>query len=156
VPFTIENYAFRDALGRETLSIARTFRLPRRARRFDAWMVWSEERGCIVDYLGTHQHLAVDLEVSVAEGGGLRLRSGAQRFREGPLSFVVPPLLTGNAEVVERYDEAARCFRIELRVASPRFGPLFGYRGRFQAEWMRCAPEDVPALVLPRRVEGRE
>ena len=37
----------------------------------------SQERARIVDYLGTHQHLAVDLELSVDERGGLRLRSGA-------------------------------------------------------------------------------
>lgn len=76
VPFTIENYAYLDPLGRETVSWVRTFDTKKR-RRFDAYMIYSKERGCIVDYLGTHQHLAVDIELSVAENGGLRLRSGA-------------------------------------------------------------------------------
>jgi hypothetical protein len=83
VPFTIENYAYHDELGRETVTWVRTFETTRR-RRFDAYMIWSEERGCIVDYLGTHQHLAVDLQISVSENGGLRLRSGEQRFYEEP------------------------------------------------------------------------
>jgi hypothetical protein len=60
VPFTIENYAYRDPLGRETVTWVRTFETTKR-RRFDAYMIWSEQRGRIVDYLGTHQHLAVDL-----------------------------------------------------------------------------------------------
>jgi Domain of unknown function (DUF4166) len=64
VPFTIENYAYRDRFGRETVTWTRTFELARRTRRFDATMIWSERRGCIVDYLGTHQHLAVDLHAS--------------------------------------------------------------------------------------------
>lgn len=79
VPFTIENYAYRDGHGRETVTWVRTFET-RRRRRFDAYMIYSESRRRIVDYLGNHQHLAVDLDLSVAENGGLRIRSGAQRF----------------------------------------------------------------------------
>jgi hypothetical protein len=62
VPFTVENYAYVDRFGRETVTWIRTFRT-RRSRRFDAYMIYSDKRGCIVDYLGTHQHLAVDLSL---------------------------------------------------------------------------------------------
>jgi hypothetical protein len=79
IPFTIENYAFVDQFGRETLSWIRTFE-SRRTGRFDAYMVYSDSRRRIVDYLGSHEHLAVDIDLSVDEAGGLRLRSGAQRF----------------------------------------------------------------------------
>ena len=48
VPFTIENYAYRDRLGRETVTWVRTFETTKR-RRFDANMIWSEGRQCIVD-----------------------------------------------------------------------------------------------------------
>jgi Domain of unknown function (DUF4166) len=124
VPFTIENYAYRDRFGRETVTWTRTFELPRRSRRFDATMIWSEERGCIVDYLGTHQHLAVDLHASVDEEGGIRFRSGEQRFYERRLGFRFPPLFSGIAEVREWYDDGAACFRIEVAVANARFGRL--------------------------------
>ena len=77
VPFTIENCAYLDSLGRETVSWIRTFAFPHGERRFDAYMIWSEQRGRIVDYLGTHQHLAVDIELAVEpQTRGLRLRSG--------------------------------------------------------------------------------
>jgi hypothetical protein len=79
IPFTIENYAFIDQFGRETVSWIRTFE-SHRGQRFDAYMVYSETRGGIVDYLGSHEHLAVDIDVSVDDTGGLRLRSGAERF----------------------------------------------------------------------------
>ncbi len=96
VPFRMENYAYIDPLGRETVSWVRTF-FTKRKRRFDAYMIFSKERGCIIDYLGTHQHLAVDIQVSVADKGGLRLRSRKQRFYEGPVAFRFPWLLTGAA-----------------------------------------------------------
>jgi Domain of unknown function (DUF4166) len=154
VPFTIQNYAYRDPLGRETVTWVRTFATQRR-RRFDAYMVYSEERRCIVDYLGTHQHLAVDLELSVAANGGLRLRSGAQRFYEGPLAFRFPLLFSGIAEVCEWYDDVAQCFRIEVSAENHTWGKLFGYSGSFQVEWLPTSPESIPPDILPRRVESR-
>ena len=65
IPFTIENYAFVDQFGRETVSWIRTFQ-SRRTRRFDAYMVYSDARRRIVDYLGSHEHLAVDLDLFLA------------------------------------------------------------------------------------------
>jgi hypothetical protein len=154
VPFTIQNYAYRDPQGRETVTWVRTFRT-RRTRRFDAYMVFSEERGCIVDYLGDHQHLAVDIKLSVASNGGLLLRSGAQRFYEGPFAFNFPPLFSGVAEVCEWYDDQEDCFRIDVSASNRTWGKLFGYAGRFQVEWREVAPNFAPAEILPRRVEPR-
>jgi hypothetical protein len=48
-------------------------------------------------YLGSHGHLAVDLELRADEQGGLSLRSGAQRFCEGVLAFNFP-MLSGEWE----------------------------------------------------------
>jgi hypothetical protein len=154
VPFRIENYAYADRLGRETVTWIRTFQT-RRPRRFDAYMIYSEKRGCIVDYLGTHQHLAVDIDLSVAENGGLKLRSGAQRFYERWIGFTFPLLFSGIAEVSEWYDEQMQCFRIEVFVGNRTWGPLFGYNGRFQAEWQPVSGS-VPLVVLPSRTEARE
>lgn len=156
IPFTIENYAFLDRFGRETVSWIRTFRTRRTTRRFDAYMIYSQRRGGIVDYMGTHEHLAVDLDLSVDDRGGLRLRSGAQRFYEGRVAFTYPSLLTGVADVCEWYDDAARCFRIRVDVTNHRFGPLFGYRGRFQAESVAAEPGVAPSWILPVRQEARD
>jgi hypothetical protein len=153
IPFTIENYAFVDRFGRETVSWVRTFE-SRRTRRFDAYMIYSGSRGRIVDYLGTHEHLAVDIDLSVDEGGGLRLRSGAQRFYEGAIGFEFPMLFSGIADVREWFDDATGRFRIEVAVSNPVWGPLFGYRGSFEVEWRLGT--GVPGHVLPRRQERRE
>lgn len=155
IPFTIENYAFVDKFGRETVTWVRTFS-SRRVRRFDAYMIYSERRGGIVDYLGSHEHLAVDIELKVDDQGGLRLRSGAQRFYEGWLAFRFPSFFSGVADVREWYDDRAKCFRILVDVRNPIWGRLFGYRGRFDVEWKSVLPGDVPAGVLPKRQERRE
>lgn len=156
VPFTIENYAYRDQYGRETVTWTRTFQLRRRPRRFDATMIYSDARGRIVDYLGTHQHLAVDIGLSVDDNGGLRLRSGEQRFYEGPVGFRFPMWLSGEAEVREWYDDDLDRFRIDVRVANGRWGQLFGYTGSFTVEWRTCEQADVPAHARPVREERRE
>ena len=154
IPFTVENFAFVDPLGRETVTWVRTFELGRdRRRRFDAYMIFDEERGAILDYLGTHQHLAVSLDLDVSEKGGLRLRSDEIRFYEGPVGFRVPSFLTGAADVHEWYDDASGEYRIEVSVSNRRWGPLFGYRGRFQADWTESTV--VPPHLLPSRYERR-
>jgi hypothetical protein len=156
VPFMIENYAYLDSLGRETVTWVRTFEMPRRTRRFDATMIYSAQRGRIVDYLGSHQHLAVDIDLRVGERGGLRLRSGEQRFYEGLIGFRFPMMFSGIAEVCEWFDDDSGRFHIEVDVRNTMWGRLFGYRGWFEAEWKPCGPEDVPGHVRPVREERRE
>ena len=153
IPFTVENYAFLDRFGRETVSWIRTF-ASRRTRRFDAYMVYSHARRRIVDYLGSHEHLAVDIDLSVDETGGLRLRSGSQRFYEGLIGFDFPMLFSGVADVREWYDDAAGCFRISVDVRNSVWGPLFGYHGRFSVDWRRVSA--IPAHIVPKRQERRE
>ncbi|MFI5522886.1 DUF4166 domain-containing protein [Streptomyces platensis] len=155
IPFVIENVPYRDSFGRETVTFVRTFAFPRRPRRFDATMVYSPERGCVVDYLGTHQHLATDLHFTVDDSGALVISSGEHRFREGPVDVRVPDLIGGDAVVRESYDEAAGRFRIQVRVGNRRFGPLFGYEGSFDAEFVNVAERGVRAGLRPVREEAR-
>lgn len=148
IPFTIENYAYRDTYGRPTLTFIRTFQVrPHRRRRFDATMVYHPGRDVIVDYLGTTQHLAVDLDVSVDATGALHLRSGPQLFRGG---VGCPRFLTGDAEVHEWWDERAERFHIRVKVTNRHFGPLFGYHGTFTTAYVPSGAP-VPAAVRPLR-----
>jgi hypothetical protein len=155
VPFSIKNYAYVDAFGRETVTWLRTFDV-RPQRHFDAYMIFSPRRGCIVDYLGTHQHLAVDLELSVNERGGLCIRSGAQRFYERALAFSFPLFFSGVADVCEWYDDECQRFRISVNVSNRYWGPLFGYHGSFEVEWRPAPRHQLPSHCMPRRIERRE
>lgn len=152
VPFMIENFPYRDPFGRETITFVREYRVrPARPARFDATMIL--DRGRVVDYLGTHQHLVVDLDLRVEPDGSLRLDSGAQRFYEGPVGFRFPMLASGHATLVESYDDEAECFRVRLEVHNRVFGFLFGYEGTFTCEFVPAT--DAPARLKPRRHELR-
>src|SRR5437868_15389110 len=153
IPFIVRNYAYLDPLGRETVTWIRNFET-RHPRRFDAYMIYSQQRGCIVDYLGTHEHLAVDIHLSVDDRGGLCLRSGEQRFYEGVVGFRFPMAFSGVADVCEWYDDDARCFRIVVDVRNRVWGRLFGYRGSFTVDWRPVT--DVPSHILPKRQERRQ
>lgn len=119
-------------------------------------MIHSRQRARIVDYLGSHQHLAVDIDLAADDRGGLRLRSGSQRFYEGIIGFSFPMVFSGVAEVHEWFDDSIGKFCIEVDVRNSIWGPLFGYRGKFDVEWLSCTPEQVPGHVKPLREERRE
>lgn len=156
IPFTIENYAYLDRFGRETMTWLRKFNFNNQTRRFDATMIYSEQRQRIVDYLGTHQHLAVDIDLAVDSNGGLRLRSGEQRFYEKPFAFRFPMLFSGIADVCEWYDDEVQKFKIEVRVKNKVWGDLFGYRGSFEVSYKPVDPRAIPVEVKPVREEVRE
>lgn len=156
IPFTISNYAYVDGFGRETVTWSRRFRMRRKVRAFDATMVVSERRDVIIDYLGTHQHLAVDIHCSVDVDGAMCLRAEDQRFYEGPFAFRFPMLFSGRAVVREWWDEDADRFGIEVNVSNRVFGPLFGYRGSFAVRQRPCPPDEIPLEVRPVREERRD
>lgn len=147
VPFTVRNYAYRDAFDREVVTWIRRFELPK-PRRFDAGMIFSEGRDRIVDYLGNRHHLAVDVDASVHdETRGMYIETDAQRLTVLGRSVPFPRLLTGEASVHEWYDDDDEVFKIEVSVRNALVGTLFRYRGEFAVEWIDC--EEPPEEVLP-------
>ncbi|MFI0192239.1 DUF4166 domain-containing protein [Streptomyces sp. NPDC017082] len=155
VPFVIENVPYVDRFGRETVSFVRTFFLPGRARRFDAQMVLGPRGDRVLDYLGTHQHLASDLHLGAEPDGSLLIRSGTHRFREGPVDVRVPELVGATAEVRESYDETAGRFRVRVRVVNRYVGPLFGYEGSFTVSYADVRTRGVRPGLRPVREEAR-
>ncbi|MFF4508704.1 DUF4166 domain-containing protein [Streptomyces sp. NPDC001401] len=155
VPFTIENVPYTDSFGRETVTFVRTFDLPGRSRRFDAQMVLSPAGDRILDYLGTHQHLASDLYFRAEPDGSLLIRSGEHRFREGVVDARVPELIGASAEVRESFDDVAGRFRVRVRVVNRYFGPLFGYDGSFEATYTDIRDCGVRPGLRPVREERR-
>ncbi|GGW47592.1 MULTISPECIES: DUF4166 domain-containing protein [Streptomyces] len=155
VPFVIENVPYTDSFGRETVTFVRTFDLPGGPRRFDAQMVLGPKGDRVLDYLGTHQHLATDLYFHAEADGSLLIRSGTHRFREGVVDARVPELIGATAEVRESYDDGAGRFRIRVRVVNRYFGPLFGYEGSFTATYSDVRARGVRPGLRPVREEAR-
>ncbi|MGW4886973.1 DUF4166 domain-containing protein [Streptomyces murinus] len=155
IPFMIENVPYTDTFGRETVSFVRTFDLPGGPRRFDAQMVLSPKGDRILDYLGTHQHLASELHFAAEPDGSLLIRSGEHRFREGPVDVRVPELIGATAEVRESFDDVTGRFRVRVRVVNHRFGPLFGYEGSFTASYTDAVSRGTRPGLRPVREEAR-
>jgi hypothetical protein len=151
VPFTIRNFPYLDPWGRETITFAREYTIRQRLSRFDATMIL--HAGQIVDYLGTHQHLAVDLQLRAEPDGSLLLTTHAQRFHEGPIGFTFPLLFSGTAVLRESWDPAINAFRVHLSVTNKVFGFLFGYDGTFTCEYLPAT--DAPPELKPVRHERR-
>lgn len=157
IPFSIENFPYLDGFGRPTVTFVRRLELPdAKNRRFDATMVHSPRRGGVVDYLGTHQHLATDLIMEVLENGTLHLQTSDLRFYEGPLAFTVPGFVTGTADLYESYDEDRGVFSMQMQVRNPVFGFLFGYRGEFTCTYPSLSEVAAPSALKPVREEVRE
>lgn len=156
IDFTIANYAYRDRFGRETVTFVRTFQFTR-PRRFDATMVASDRHPKLVlDYLGTHQHIAADLRFRVTRSGGLLITSQDQRFTGLPGAPRCPAMVTGQARVHEWFDDRADCFRINVQVTNPVLGPVIGYAGSFRAEFISVTdPAAIPRHVRPVREQAR-
>ncbi len=70
------------------------------------------------------------------------------------MGFRFPAAISGVAEVCEWFDESSGRIRIEVNVKNRIWGPLFGYRGSFDVEWLPVGA--LPAELLPKRVEVRE
>ena len=151
VPFVIKNYPYRDPHGRETITFVREYHIRRRPSRFDATMIINNGR--LIDYLGTHQHLAVDLDLHATDDGALMLTTRGQRFYEGPVGFRFPLLFSGQATLHESYDDSADLYRVSLEVKNRVFGFLFGYEGQFRCEFVPAT--DAPAELKPVRHECR-
>jgi hypothetical protein len=151
VPFTVENWPYLDRSGRETLSIIRTFELPRRRRRFDGTLVYDLAASRLIDYLGTHQNIAVDLELGVDERGGLTIRSTRQRLHLFAFGLPLPAPATGHAYVREWYDDEEEVFHINVGVTNPWCGPIFGYEGTFTVRYVDLRHLTTPASVKPSK-----
>lgn len=154
VPFQVENYLYRDRFGRETVSWLRSFRMSR-LRKFDEYFIAGDKPKQFKVYVGTHQHLVADMELSVDERGGLRMETGNQRLYEGHLAFRFPMALSARATVQEWYDEKARSLRIHVDVKNPWYGSVFGCEGLFQVEHRELPCVGIPRHAKPVREEIR-
>ncbi len=153
IPFTIENYAYVDEAGREAMASIRTFYFPEGTRRFDTTTVYLSDQRRLVDLMGTHQQLAVDLQVEPAANGGIILRTGAQRWCSPVGLLKLPSPMSGHAW--EWYDPADKLHHIEVSVHLVPYGKLIAYQGEFRVEHVQLSSEAIPEYALPKRVERR-
>ncbi|MDI9868660.1 DUF4166 domain-containing protein [Flectobacillus roseus] len=91
-----------------------------------------------------------------AENGAIRFTSGRQFAFLGKLKIPVPSLIRGDIELLEWYDNEKQKFYLDLKVTSKLLGPLFGFTGWFDAEYLVFKEPTIPQKFKPIRKENRE
>ena len=156
IPFTIENVAYKDIFGRETVAWIRRFQFERRTRAFDATMIYSEKSGTIIDYLGKRQWLISPLTFEVTDDGGLLIKSDSLYFWIGAVKIKAPKWLSPHAVIHERVCGKTNNVLIHVSVEQPGIGMLIEYKGVLQMTFHTCLDKDIPNAAFPQRVERRE
>lgn len=155
VPFTIANYAYVDAIGRETLSFVRRFAFVGKPQGMNSVMVTparTPNPDFALDYLGYRSDMIVHTRCSVDADGGLVLTSDAPRV----LGVKIPQQASALTTAREWWDEEEERHRIQIDVTSPVLGKLFHYHGWFTAEEHPCATADIPEFAVPSKLIERE
>lgn len=155
IEYEIHNYPYLDKFGREVHSMNRVFYFPDEEQRFDGTATYSEAKQHIVEYLGLDHKMVFEMGLS-AENGAIRFTSGRQFGFFAGLKLPVPRLVRGNIELLEWFDDTDQKFYLDLKVKSKLFGPLFGFTGWFDAEYVDFSGKTIPNQFKPTREEKRE
>lgn len=125
VPFTIENRG--DARG--AIRASRTLVFSSRTRTMID-RVRPARGGGAIDAIGRGGRVETMLEAHVRDGA-LCLTSRDVRVRVAGVWFTVPRALRPTITLVERWDDRVGRQHVDLRVALPRIGAVYGYAGYF-------------------------
>lgn len=156
IAFTIDNYAYKDTLGRECLAFVRTIDYAKGgAGEMDSVMVGSKGGHAVIDYLGADPLMVLRTSCWVDSAGALRLSSGPPKIL---LPFLprFPALASALTETREWWDGKSHQHRVEVEVRNPLLGRLLYYRASYSATEEACAPDRVPPRAYTRKVVARE
>lgn len=156
IPYEIHNYPYKDPIGREVHSMNRVFFFPDEEQRFDGTALYSTKKKQIVEYLGLDHRMVFEMELHAERDGAIRFSSGRQFIYILGFQIPVPSFTRGNIELVEWYDDEKQRFGLDLSVKSLFFGPLFGFSGWFDAEYIDFSGQSIPEKFRPVRVESKE
>jgi hypothetical protein len=110
----------------------RNFHFPRRQRWFTSRMIYDERLRRVLEGIGPGGALAIAWEMRFEPPSTLHLDAAGWVLRLGPLRLRLPAWLLGRGRAVETADASVPgTIRIELAVAHPFLGDVFGYVGTF-------------------------
>ncbi|WP_202703453.1 DUF4166 domain-containing protein [Flavobacterium sp. UGB4466] len=155
IEYEIHNYPYLDKFNREVHSMNRVFFFPDKEQRFDGTATYSQTKKHIVEYLGLDHRMVFEMGLS-AEDGAIRFTSGRQFAFVGGLKLPIPKLVRGDIELLEWFDDTEQKFYLDLSVKSKLFGPLFGFTGWFNAEYIDFRGQKIPNKFKPTREEIKE
>lgn len=156
IPFEIHNYPYKDTLGREAHSLNRIFKFKDGEQRFDGTAIYSQVKDKIVEYLGLDHSMLFEMELEALENGEIKFLSKKQFAFILNLKIPVPSLLRGDIELLEWYEDETNLFWLDLKVKSKLLGPLFGFNGWFEVEYVDFRDKQLPEAFKPTKVQAKE
>ncbi len=156
IPYEIHNYPYKDPIGREVHSMNRVFYFSNEEQRFDGTALYSSKKKHIIEYLGLDHRMVFEMGLGVEGNGAIRFTSGRQFIFILGLQIPVPWFIRGDIELLEWYDDEEQRFGLDLQVKSKLFGPLFGFNGWFNAEYVNFKSGTLPEKFRPTRLERKE
>ncbi|WP_173918439.1 DUF4166 domain-containing protein [Halobacillus sp. Marseille-Q1614] len=142
VPFTMENYLYKDERGNETISYVRRFFFPYSIRGFDAAMYYDEKEEAIVNELGKSGRFHTKLEVDVSKEGGILINS-----QDINLSDSIK-LQNFTTSLYEHYNEDEQAHQVHVHVEHPFLGTLLMYEGLVYTEFLPITATHIPQRGL--------
>lgn len=136
LPFEMELEARPWAGGSTAIRALRTCDVAGRRSYCQATIAFDTSRGTLVETLGAGIRLEVELRATVRRGA-LRLRSGRQRLRLGPLVIPIPRLLTGHA-TVRQWERPDGRLGISVAIRNALLGTCLAYVGSFAPVGAAC------------------
>jgi Domain of unknown function (DUF4166) len=156
IEYEIHNYPYIDQENREVHSMNRVFYFEDEEQRFDGTALYSEKKNHIVEYLGLDHRMVFEMGLSAEKNGAIKFTSGRQFGFILGLQLPVPSLFRGDIELLEWFDDEKGKFYLDLKVKSKLFGPLFGFTGWFDGQYIDFKGQTIPEKFRPTRVEKRE
>jgi hypothetical protein len=132
VPTVLHIFVGRDSMNRLCHHWNRTFLLPRRHRRFNAYLVWEPRRRWVAERTGPGGCLEAGWHVKVVPPNNLKIDGTVKAIHIGKARIPIPRFLQLDAHVVDTAhidrDDLLHC---DLSMSNPLVGRLFGYQGTF-------------------------
>ena len=142
VPASLTISPERDQQGRVGHAWRRVFRFPTE-RRFNAVMGYDDTLQRVVEWLGPRRLVQIVWHVQFRPPRTMEILTEGVELRLGRRRWRLPRWLTASVRAVERADAAREdAIHIELTVAHPLLGPLFGYEGTFRRQRLPLVPLD--------------
>lgn len=155
IAYEIHNYPYKDIYGREVHSMNRIFYFPNEEQRFDGTALFSKTNNQIIEYLGLDQKIFFKMHLFAEKNGAIRFKSGKQFYFLFGLKVPIPFFLRGNIDLLEWFDDEKGKFFLDLKVSTKLLGPLFGFHGWFDGEYLDFRNGSLPEQFEPTRVEKK-
>ncbi|WP_227396448.1 DUF4166 domain-containing protein [Jeotgalibacillus aurantiacus] len=129
IPFYMENKAYKDKHGKESMTWKRTFRFPGTVRYFHDEMKEGEHPDTVDNLTDQWGIVRLPLDLKVTKTGGMLLTSRTMTVHLFNTIIQIPSFLGVKATVIEEFNKEKDLFDVHIHIYQPLFGTILSYKG---------------------------